>query len=118
MTSIHLKRIYDPPSPDDGFRVLVDRLWPRGMSKEHAAIDLWAKDVAPSTELRHTFDHQAPRWEDFRHEYAEELTRTSALDDLRAALRPHDVATFLFAAKDTEHNNAVALREILDGSED
>lgn len=110
---VHLKRIYDPPSDDDGDRVLIDRLWPRGVSKDAARLDDWLKDLAPSDELRSMFHGHPDRYDEFKAAYAVELAdRTEQLNDLRARIDEGDV-TLLYAAKDTEHNNAVALCEIL-----
>ena len=108
-----MKCVYDPPDASDGLRVLVDRIWPRGLSKEKAAVDVWARDVAPSTELRKWFHHDPGRWEEFQSRYRSELKlRTEALANLRArcAFGP---ASLLFAAKDMKRNHAVVLREIL-----
>jgi uncharacterized protein YeaO (DUF488 family) len=114
-TASHLavKRVYDPPATGDGTRVLVDRLWPRGLKKEKARIDRWLRDVAPSTELRHWFGHDPERWGGFRERYAAELREHGeVLDELRRLARDGPV-TLLFAAHDEEHNNAVALRDML-----
>lgn len=110
---IRLKRIYDPPEAGDGARVLVDRLWPRGISKERAALTAWLRDVAPSHELRRWFGHEPSRWPAFREKYRAELEQQP---DALAALR--DLArrgplTLLFAARDEAHNEAVVLREVL-----
>jgi uncharacterized protein YeaO (DUF488 family) len=110
---VRLKRVYEPPSPEDGVRVLVDRLWPRGLRKADAAVDRWMKDIAPSTELRQWFGHAPERWQEFRHRYARELRQhASAIDELRELAR-HDTVTLVFGARDEEHNDAVVLREIL-----
>jgi len=109
---VELKRIYEQPAPSDGFRVLVDRLWPRGVSKERAEIDLWAKDAAPSTALRQSF-HHGMAWDDFAAAYARELAEGTALTDLRRELASHDVVTLLYAAHDEERNHAMLLREAL-----
>ena len=101
------KRVYEPPSPADGTRVLVDRLWPRGLKKTEAAIDLWLKEVAPSVELRRWFGHDPARWDEFRHRYAAELDGN--LPALQPLLAARGRVTLLFAAHDPEHNNAVAL---------
>lgn len=109
-----LKRVYDPPEAGDGFRVLVDRLWPRGISKEKAAVDLWLKDIAPSTELREWFHHDPDVWEEFRRRYAEELQgNTGAVKALHEATHGREKVTLLFGSKDTEHNQAVVLRDML-----
>ncbi len=110
---IRIKRIYEPPAAADGRRVLVDRLWPRGMSKDEAKVDEWLKEIAPSDELRKWFGHDPARWAEFRTRYREELKGHGELiDRLRAEARTGTV-TLLFAAKDEEHNNAVVLKEIL-----
>lgn len=113
MAQILLKRAYDPPEPEDGFRVLADRLWPRGLTRERAAVDHWAKDLAPSAELRQWFGHDPARWSEFEARYRDELAANeAALVDLltRAGRRR---ITLLYAAKDPEHNNALALAETL-----
>jgi uncharacterized protein YeaO (DUF488 family) len=106
-----IKRAYEPPEPGDGLRVLVDRLWPRGLRKADAAIDLWLRDVAPSTELRRWFGHRPDRWEAFRVRYGAELKANPAFDELRG-LGARDV-TLLYAAKDEAHNHARVLLEHL-----
>jgi len=112
---LQVKRVYDPAAREDGLRVLVDRLWPRGLEKEQAAVDRWMRDLAPSTELRRWFGHDPGRWNAFRERYARELqTQKALLDDLRSLARQGRV-TLLFGAHDEAHNNAVALREILLG---
>ncbi|HEX8960539.1 MAG TPA: DUF488 domain-containing protein [Geobacteraceae bacterium] len=111
---VRIKRIYDEPAPGDGRRVLIDRLWPRGISKDEAGIDEWLKEVAPSDELRKWFGHEPARWEEFRRRYWEELkVHGEILERLRSEARKGTV-TLLFAAKDAEHNNAVVLKEMLD----
>jgi uncharacterized protein YeaO (DUF488 family) len=113
--SIDVKRAYDPPARSDGYRVLVDRIWPRGVTKEDLKIDAWLKEVAPSTALRKWFGHDPKKWEEFRRRYARELEpHAAALEQLVERARAGHV-TLVFAAKDTEHNNAVALREHLEG---
>lgn len=112
--ALTLKRVYDDPAPDDGFRVLVDRLWPRGLTKERAAVDLWAKDVAPSTELRKAFHHGGLPWDDFAAAYRDELTRAEvAVGVLRTELAKHPQSTLLYGAHDGEHNHAAILLEVL-----
>mgnify|MGYP000986565860 CR=1 FL=1 len=111
---IRVKRVYDDPDSGDGVRILVDRMWPRGLSKEQAAVDVWMKDVAPSGELRRWFGHEPERWAEFKRRYRGELqTNGGALETLKARARGQMV-TLLFAARDMEHNNAVALREFLE----
>lgn len=113
--SIRVKRAYEPASPDDGTRVLVDRLWPRGLKRADSAIDHWLKDVAPSTELRHWFGHSPERWDEFHRRYEEELRqRPDQLATLRE-LADRGPMTLLFSARDEAHNNAVALRDVLLG---
>jgi len=110
---IRLKRIYDPFSREDGKRVLVDRLWPRGLRKENAHIDEWIKDIAPSDALRKWFSHDPSRWEEFKKRYNDELKgKKELLKELLADSRKGTV-TLLFAAKDIERNNAVLIKEVL-----
>jgi uncharacterized protein YeaO (DUF488 family) len=113
--NIRLKRVYAPAEEEDGYRVLVDRLWPRGVSKEKAQVDLWLRDAGVGTSLRRWFGHDPARWDEFRHRYFAELRkRPEVLEELRGVLRTHPVVTFLYAARDEEHNNAVALREFVE----
>lgn len=114
-TNIKLKRAYDPPAADDGTRILVDRLWPRGISKEKAALDHWMKDIAPSTELRQWFAHDPERWEEFRRRYAAELRQHSDLVTELRSLARHGQITLVHAAHDEAHNDAVVLRDVLLG---
>lgn len=115
MTTIGLKRIYEAPSPNDGYRVLVDRVWPRGMTKEKADIDLWAKDIAPTPNLRKWFCHDPAKWNDFQIKYREELEGNKpALKDLIATAKARGGRlTLLYGAKDEEHNQAVVLHEFM-----
>lgn len=110
--TVALKRAYDSPSPEDGKRVLVDRLWPRGVSKAEAHIDLWLKDVAPSTDLRKWFAHDPAKWVEFERRYRAELAKNPALEELRELVATHSV-TLVYGAKDTEHNQAVVLQRLL-----
>jgi uncharacterized protein YeaO (DUF488 family) len=106
---LQVKRVYDPPSHEDGVRVLVDRLWPRGLTKASAAVDLWLKDISPSVDLRRWFNHDPSRWTEFTRRYAEELeAKKPAVAALAGAVRRGRV-TLLFGARDPEHNNATAL---------
>lgn len=110
---LRIRRAYDPPAPDDGCRVLVDRLWPRGLKRETAGVDRWLRELAPSNELRTWFAHDPARWDEFRQRYAEELqapAATAALAELRSLIAVHPVITLLYAARDTTCNNAEALR--------
>jgi uncharacterized protein YeaO (DUF488 family) len=110
---VTLKRAYDPPSPGDGTRILVDRLWPRGLSKEKAHIDLWLKDIAPSSGLRKWFAHDPKKWPEFQARYKDELKSNSgALAQLRSEATRGPV-TLIFAARDVEHNEAVVLEKLL-----
>ena len=111
--ALQIKRVYAPVEKNDGFRVLVDRLWPRGMKKETAAIDLWLKEVAPSTSLRKWFGHETAKWSDFQKRYRQELQdNTKAVDTLRQLLSKETV-TLLYGAKDEQHNQAVVLQDFL-----
>jgi uncharacterized protein YeaO (DUF488 family) len=108
-----MKRAYDPALPSDGYRVLVDRLWPRGVSKERAALDEWAKELSPSAELRAWFDHEPSRFPEFRRRYVAELrSERPRLAELRRRARTGTL-TLVYAAHDTEHNDAVVLRDVL-----
>ena len=112
---LKIKRAYDPPATDDGLRVLVDRLWPRGLSKEKAHVDLWLKDVAPSNELRKWFAHDPAKWVEFQARYREELHgQNEALAQLRHHAA-HGKVTLLYGARDEEHNQAVVLKKLLEG---
>lgn len=111
---IKLKRAYEAPAKSDGMRILVDRLWPRGLSKARAAIDHWLKEVAPSNELRQWFGHDPERWPEFQKRYRAELKDNPALAELRTLTRKGTV-TLVYAAKDELHNQAVVLRQVLDG---
>lgn len=111
---IQIKRIYDKSEPKDGYRILIDRLWPRGMSKEKAKVDLWLKDIAPSDQLRRWFSHESEKWEEFKKKYQEELRQKEVLiKEIKQLEEEKSVVTLLFAAKDEEHNNAVILKELL-----
>lgn len=116
--SVQIKRVYTPPSADDGRRVLVDRLWPRGLSKARAELDEWCRDVAPSPELRRWFGHKSERWEAFRAAYREELAAMDAatLAPLVEAARD-DRLTLLYAARDEQHNHARVLAEFLEAQQ-
>jgi uncharacterized protein YeaO (DUF488 family) len=108
-----MKRVYEEPSPQDGLRVLVDRLWPRGLSKDKAKVDLWLKEIAPTTELRKWFGHDPAKWQEFRRRYRAELeTHEPQLAELRARAKKQHV-TLVYGAKDEQHNDAVVLMELL-----
>ena len=111
---IQLKRIYDSANEDDGYRVLIDRLWPRGLSKGNAKIDLWMKDIAPSTELRKWFHHDPDKWEEFQELYKEELSNNKdLLDQLLKLEKYNNKLTLLYSAKDRKRNQAVVLLQLL-----
>jgi len=111
---IVIKRVYETAEPEDGARVLVDRLWPRGVSRDEAKLDAWRKDVAPSSELRKWFDHDPERWTEFKERYFGELDdKRQAIDGLLAVAEGNDRLCLLYAARDTEHNHALVLREYL-----
>ena len=112
--TVSVKRAYEPASPDDGMRVLVDRLWPRGVSKEQLAVDFWLKDAAPSDALRHWYGHRPGRWESFAAKYRGELAQRADLLRLLDELRRRGRVTLLYGARDTARNNAVVLREVLE----
>lgn len=109
-----LKRVYEVSSPEDGFRVLVERLWPRGVSKERAELDLWLKDVAPSPELRKWFSHDPAKWTEFQDRYAAELKHDNAALDLLKQKGKEGTVTLLYASHDEEHNGALVLKRYLD----
>jgi len=111
--TIRLKRAYDKPEPADGTRILVDRLWPRGLTKEKAAIDLWLKEVAPSTELRKWFGHDPRKWRAFRSRYRTELKHQSTPLQLLRRKARDEVVSLIYAARDPQHNEAVVLKELL-----
>lgn len=111
---IRIKRIYEEPSEDDGLRILIDRLWPRGISKERANLDRWEKDLAPTTELRHWFGHDPNKWDEFQERYRAELAdKGEALTQIKRDASK-GVVTLLYAAKDEEHNNAVVLKQYIE----
>jgi uncharacterized protein YeaO (DUF488 family) len=113
--NVMLKRAYESPAKTDGERILVDRLWPRGLLKAEAEIDLWLKDIAPSTELRQWFGHDPEKWSEFKKRYSAELKNNPALSELQARSRQRDI-TLVYAAKDQLHNQAVVLKQILERS--
>ncbi|MCL4557786.1 MAG: DUF488 domain-containing protein [Deltaproteobacteria bacterium] len=113
---IKIKRIYEKPSDADGFRILVDRLWPRGVSKKDAKVELWLKEIAPGDDLRKWFGHDPEKWDEFKRRYFKELDALTGKDGLLGVIAERSrkgVVTLLFAAKDEDHNNAVALMEYL-----
>jgi len=112
---IKIKRIYEPKNSNDGYRVLVDRLWPRGISKERAGLDLWLKEIAPTTELRKWFDHDPNKWNEFKKRYKVELVNTTATNTLSDLVKSKKDVTLLYAAKDEDHNEAVLIKDFLNG---
>lgn len=111
--AVKLKRVYEAPAKDDGTRILVDRLWPRGLTKERARVDLWLKEVAPSTELRKWFAHDPAKWTEFKTRYRAELKQNHEQIALLKAAVAKGPATLLYGAKDQEHNEAIVLLELL-----
>lgn len=112
--TISVKRAYDTPAAGDGYRILVDRLWPRGISRDRADVDLWLRDVAPSAQLRRWYAHRVERWPEFRERYRHELAGHVELLDLIRDIEQHRVTvTLLFGARDVEHNEAQVLLEVL-----
>jgi uncharacterized protein YeaO (DUF488 family) len=112
---IKLKRVYEVPSPQDGLRVLVERLWPRGLTKKRAAVDLWLKDVAPSPALRKWFGHDPARWQQFQKRYQKELREQKDAIRLLTQKAKKGTLTMVYAARDKEHNAALALKTFLQG---
>lgn len=113
--SIKVKRVYEQPDKRDGMRILVDRLWPRGLTKEKASIDLWLKDIAPSTELRKWFGHDPAKWKQFQTRYRTELgKKKDSIKLLKQKSKEQDV-TLVYGARDQEHNEALVLKRLLDG---
>lgn len=111
---IQLKRVYEAPSTTDGLRILVDRLWPRGLTKERAAVDLWLKEVAPSTELRKWFGHDPAKWKQFQGRYRKELRAGNDAIGLLREKSKQGTITLLYGARDKEHNEALVLKSLLD----
>lgn len=117
-TRVEVKRVYDKPLPSDGTRVLVDRLWPRGLTKERAVVDAWLREIAPSALLRTWFHSHPAEWSNFRRRYLKELSgpkATNALDELYRLAHGKKKVTLLFASRNQEHNNAVVLKDLLNG---
>jgi len=112
---IRIKRIYEPATEEDGFRILIDRLWPRGIKKEKAKIDMWLKEIAPSNELRKWFSHDPEKWKEFKKKYAKELAaKPELLKKMRQIEREKGTVTLLYSARDLEHNNAATLKAVLE----
>ena len=113
MKRVQIKRMYEPPETSDGFRVLVDRVWPRGMKKETAAIDVWMKEVAPSTDLRKWFNHEPGKWAAFSKAYKAELKKSPVINELMDYIKKYKTITLLYSAKDEQHNQAVVLQQFI-----
>ena len=116
-TEYFIKRVYEPYSESDGYRVLVDRLWPRGLAKEKAHVDYWLKEIAPTDELRKWFSHDPAKWKEFLKKYKEEINKNAAKQELLKLSREHKRITLLFSAKEEEYNNAHALLQWLQTAE-
>jgi len=112
---IKLKRVYQPSIAEDGFRILIDRLWPRGMSKEKAALDLWLKDIGPSEELRQWFSHNPERWNEFKEKYIKELSeKKDLIAQIKQLEKEHCVLTLIYSSRDIIYNNAIILKNELE----
>lgn len=111
--AVFIKRVYDAPAKDDGYRVLVDRLWPRGVSKQEADLDIWLKDIAPSPELRQWFNHEPEKFAEFSARYEDELSKNPAVDELKSIIKDHKTVTLLYGAKDPKNNQAAALKKFM-----
>lgn len=109
--AVNIKRVYDPPATSDGYRVLVDRLWPRGVSKDKAHVDQWLKEVGPSNELRQWFNHDPAKFTEFSRRYKAELAKNPAAKELKDLTRRHKTLTLVYSAKDPDHNQAVVLKD-------
>jgi uncharacterized protein YeaO (DUF488 family) len=114
---IKLKRVYETPATSDGYRILADRIWPRGISKQKVNVSLWLKSIAPSTELRQWFGHEPERWQEFKKKYRQELkTKSEELEIICKTLKTTKTITLVYSTKDTEQNQAVVIREFLEKS--
>jgi uncharacterized protein YeaO (DUF488 family) len=113
MGKIKLKRVYEEPSPADGYRILTERLWPRGVSKERAKLDRWMKGIAPSHDLRKWFDHDPDKWEEFKDLYRKELFGSEAVNEMLGIIEKEETVTFVFASKEEEYNSSVLLKEFI-----
>ena len=111
---IKLKRVYEKTTIDDGFRILVERLWPRGIAKDKTQIDLWLKDISPSPELREWYSHDIAKWKEFQRRYREELSKNDSVNNLKEILSKQTPVTFVYAARDEMHNSALVLKEFLE----
>ena len=111
--NLKIKRVYEKPDPKDGFRILVDRLWPRGMTKEKAAVDLWLKEIAPSTQLRKWFNHDPEKWKEFQKKYKQELKNNPEAVSFLKDYAKKGTVTLLYGAKDETHNEALVLKDLI-----
>lgn len=110
---LSIKRVYEDSTAEDGYRILIDRLWPRGLSKEKAAVDLWLKEISPSTELRKWFGHDPDKWKEFRKKYKDEIkANKEASEELKDAIKKHKKVTLVYGAKEERYNDAVVLQEV------
>lgn len=114
MSKIKTKRVYEDPEVSDGVRILTERLWPRGVSKERANLDKWMKGIAPSHDLRKWFDHDHEKWEEFKEKYRRELFGSEQVEELLDIIKENDIVTFVYASKDEGHNSTVLLKEFLE----
>lgn len=114
MAALKIKRVYEPSEKPDGFRILIDRLWPRGIKKEDAHFDVWLKEIAPSNELRKWFNHETEKWDEFKKKYTTALKDSVALEELLSFINKHKIITLVYSAKDEQHNQAVVLKEYLE----
>jgi uncharacterized protein YeaO (DUF488 family) len=112
--TVKIKRVYEQPADDDGIRILVDRLWPRGLTKEKAHIDLWLKEIAPSTALREWFAHDPKKWKSFRGRYETELKHNGTLIDTLTTKATEGMVTLLYGARDEKHNEALVVKQFLE----
>lgn len=112
--TIKLKRVYEEPSPDDGYRILTERLWPRGVSKERAKLDQWMKGVSSSPDLRKWFSHDHDKWDEFKDRYRKELFGSEAIQELIDIIQTQDTVTFVFASRDEDHNSTVVLKDFIE----
>lgn len=113
MTDIFIKRIYEPFEKSDGFRILVDRLWPRGIKKENIKVNVWLKEIAPSSTLRKWFNHDPEKWNEFEKKYKDELRQLESVEELKKIIKKNKTITLLYAAHDAERNNALALQRVI-----
>lgn len=110
---LRTKRVYEEPADKDGYRILTERLWPRGVSKERAALDQWMKSIAPSNDLRKWFDHDPDKWEEFKERYRKELFGSEAVNEMLEIIKEHETVTMIYASKDEEYNSTALLKEFL-----